>query len=123
MTQHICPRCGHEDSCGYGTWPDRHPALATIGALFTLTFMGMMFSVYPIAATAMTALGAIGWRLRAAGRDKQRRAALAARADYEHARLMARSTPQPIRLLQPAPAHPPAAPARMEQRTTPLQYR
>jgi hypothetical protein len=36
MTEHICPRCGHQDECSYGSWHDRHPFLAVTGGLLTL---------------------------------------------------------------------------------------
>jgi hypothetical protein len=106
VSEHVCPRCGHEDHCGYGSWADRHPVMATIGGLFALVFMGMMFSVHPVASTAMVAMGAAVVGVRAAARERSRRHALAARADYEHARLMAQSQMPPIRLQAPPPLRP-----------------
>jgi len=70
---------------------DRHPAAAVTAGLFTLVWMSMMLSVYPLAAAVLLALGASCWSLRTVGRERERRAALAARADYDHAQLMARS--------------------------------
>lgn len=89
MTQHCCPRCGHEDECGYGSWPDRHPIAATVGGIFTLVFMGMMFSVYTAGAWTMTALVAAAVGVRAITRARRRRAALARRAEWDHSALMA----------------------------------
>lgn len=107
MTEHVCPRCGHEDHCGYGSWVDRHPAMATLGGLFSLVFMGMMFSVHPVASAAMVTLGAAVLGVRAAGRERLRRQALAARADYDHAQLMAQGQMPPIRLpREPLPPRP-----------------
>jgi hypothetical protein len=100
MSEHVCPRCGHEDHCGYGSWVDRHPIMATVGGLFSLTFMGMMFSVYTSAAWTMVAIAAVVFGGRAAAREWRRRTALATRADYEHAKLMARQA-MPVIRLQP----------------------
>jgi hypothetical protein len=100
-TTHVCQRCGHEDDCGYGSWPDRHPILATVGGLFGLTFMGMMFSVYPGGAWTMTTLAAVVVGVRALGRARRRRAALATRAEWEHSALMAQSAGGPTIRRQP----------------------
>jgi hypothetical protein len=89
--------------------------------LLTLVFMGMMFSVYPIAATTMTVLAGVWLTVRAAATERRRRAALAARADYEHAALMARSMSQPIRL--PASrAHARRTPVDVMQQSTAPQH-
>lgn len=89
MSNDGCPRCGLESSCPHGSWPDRHPAAAVTAGLFALVWMSMMFSVYPVASLIMTGLGAAVWGVRAAGRERRRREALSARADYEHRALMA----------------------------------
>ncbi len=106
MTQHICPRCGYENTCRYGNWFDRHSVMATIGGLSSLTFMGMMFSVYTSATWTMVALAATVIGVRALGTERQRRAALVARADWEHAQLMARSQMPAIQLHPYAPLAP-----------------
>lgn len=108
-SQHICQRCGHEEECGYGSWPDRHPIMATVGGIFTLTFMGMMFSVYPGGAWTMTGLVAAVAGGRAIARARRRRAALVARAEWEHA-AMAQSPPATIRLHPHGPPAPPPSP-------------
>lgn len=102
-SQHICQRCGHEDECSYGSWPDRHPVMATIGGLFGLTFMGMMFSVYPGGAWTMTGLAAVVFGVRALARRRRRRDALATRAEWEHSAMQAQSAPPPPP--QPGPWH------------------
>lgn len=48
----------------------------------------MMLSVYPVAALGMIALAVLGEVVRSAGCARRRRAALAARADYEHRALI-----------------------------------
>ncbi|OBC11455.1 hypothetical protein A5784_35260 [Mycobacterium sp. 852013-50091_SCH5140682] len=103
--QHICPRCGHEDRCEYGSWADRHPVLSTIAGLFTITLMSMMFSVYPVAAFTMTAFAGIWAGVRLAIRSRERRAGLAARADWEHAQVMAQPA-TPVQRMH-APTNPP----------------
>jgi hypothetical protein len=127
MAQHFCRRCGIEDTCHYGNWADRHPAWTVFAGLFTLVFMGMMFSEYPIAATSMTVLAAVWLGVRAVGREQRRRAALAARADYSHAALMAQWAPQPIHLPPPAAPSPTrtAAPwfGTMQEPTGPMRRR
>ncbi|TDO18105.1 hypothetical protein EV580_1286 [Mycobacterium sp. BK086] len=96
MTQHVCQRCGHEEPCSYGSWPDRHPVVATVGGLFALVFMGMMLSVHPVSSAVMIAL-ALSWAgVRAIAREWRRRNALVARADYEHAQIQLRSTIPPL---------------------------
>jgi hypothetical protein len=106
MAQHICPRCGHEDECGYGSWPDRHPIAATVGGIFTLVFMGMMFSVYTSGAWTMTALVVAVVGVRALARARRRRAALATRAEWEHATLTAQSAGGPTIRRQPQQPQP-----------------
>ena len=72
---------------------DRHPAGAVTAGLFTLVFMGMMLSVHPVAALALIAVAGAMWALRAVGRERERRAALAARADYDYRALLAAPLP------------------------------
>lgn len=96
-TEHVCPRCGYEDHCGYGSWVDRHPVMATAGGLFTLTLMAMMFSVYTSAAWTMVAIVGAVAGTRWVARERRRRIALATRADWEHAQLMVRQAMPPIR--------------------------
>lgn len=103
MTTHSCPRCGHEEHCGYGNWPDRHPVMAVTGGIFALVFMGMLFSVYTTGALIMTTIAAVTVGIRATARIRRTRGALIRRADYEHAMTAARSMPQPIRLPAPGP--------------------
>jgi hypothetical protein len=96
MSEHACPRCGLESGCSRGSWSDRHPVAAVIGGLLTLVWMSMMFSVYTVAALTMTALAAGAWAVRAAGRERARRDALAARAEWEHRALMAARPDVPL---------------------------
>lgn len=110
MTNHACPRCGLENRCSHGSWADRHPAAAVTAGLFTLAWMSMMLSVYPGAALAIIAIAAATWGVRATGRERRRREALAARADWEHRQVMAAALKWPAQL-PPAPPKPPA-PAR-----------
>ncbi|MGH3541092.1 MAG: hypothetical protein ACRDTO_01740 [Mycobacterium sp.] len=117
MTKHVCMRCGLEARRSHGSWPDRHPAAAVTAALFTLTLMSMMLSTHPLAAMTVIALAAAGGAAYTINREHNRRRALAARADYEHA-LMARPLPSPpamaplpkpaVRPPNPAPWHPAA---------------
>jgi hypothetical protein len=106
MTKHPCPRCRR-------TWPDRHPAAAVTAGLFTLTLMAMMLSVHPVAAAVMVALAGVGGLAYLVDRERGRRAALAARADYEHRALMAAVRPvRPVRALPDHPAAWPTVPLR-----------
>lgn len=72
--------------------------MATMAGLFSLVFMGMMFSVYTSAAWTMVVIAAVVVGGRAAAREWRRRTALATRADYEHAELMERQAMPVIRL-------------------------
>jgi hypothetical protein len=93
MTNHACPRCGLETTCSHGSWADRHPAGAVTAGLFTLTLMSMMLSTHPIAALTVITLSGVALAARAAYRHRRRREALATRADWEHAALMAVPVP------------------------------
>jgi hypothetical protein len=75
--------------------------MATVGGLFGLTFMGMMFSVYPGGAWTMTGLAAVVFGVRALARARRRRAALVTRAGWEHSALMAQSAGGPTIRRQP----------------------
>lgn len=117
-TQHICARCGHEDTCEYGSWHDRHPVAATLGALFALMWMCAMFDSYPVTAAVVTAIGGAGLAWRVVRRDRMRRDAIAARATWEHQQLMARQIPQPV-VLPPRyepPTTTPIYPAQQQRR-------
>ncbi len=90
MTRHACPRCGLEDrTCSHGSWADRHPVAAVTAGLFTLVWMSMMVSIYPGTAAVIITSVAVGGVVYFAVRERRRREALAARADYEHRALMA----------------------------------
>jgi hypothetical protein len=99
--RHYCPRCGLESNCSRGSWPDRHPVAAVVAGCWTLTFMGMMLSVHPIAAAVLIGVAAVGGGVYMAVRERRRREALAARADYENRQILAASVKWPA---LPAPA-------------------
>jgi hypothetical protein len=96
MRRHSCARCGWESTCDRGGWVDRHPAAAVTAGLFGLVWMSMMLSVYPLAAATLLTIGAAVWFIRAATDTRRRRDALAARADWEHRKLMARAMFSPV---------------------------
>jgi hypothetical protein len=73
---------------------DRHPAAAVTAGLFTLVWMSMMLSVYPIAALTMIGLAGVSVAAYRTARNRQHREALVTRADWEHRALMARPLPQ-----------------------------
>lgn len=79
-----------------GSWPDRHPAAAVIAGLTALIFMGMMLSLHPVAAAVMLGVGAAVGIARLVDRERDRRAALAARADRDYRALMA-AAPAPLK--------------------------
>lgn len=81
MTTHACPRCGLESRCSHGNWPDRHPAAAVTLAVIVLATV----CAYPW----LLAVAAVGGGVYWASRERRRREALAARADWEHRALMA----------------------------------
>ncbi|MCV7088878.1 hypothetical protein [Mycobacterium interjectum] len=104
MAKQTCPRCGMESK--RDAWWDRHPVAAVSAGLYTLTFMAMMLSVYPVAAAVMIVVAAAAGVLYGAARERRRRAAIAARADWEHRELMAKAVfraqlPQPRRRTRP----------------------
>jgi hypothetical protein len=88
MSRHACPRCGFESS--HDTWADRHPAAAVTLIVVVLA----MCTAHPW----LLAVIAVGAALYGAHRERRRREALAARADWEHRQLMAM---QPAFLCQP----------------------
>jgi hypothetical protein len=86
MTNHTCPHCG-------STWADRHPAAAVTAGLFTLVFMAMMLSVHPVASAVMVALAGIGGLAYLVDRERDRRAAVAARAEHDYRAVLAAPVP------------------------------
>ena len=66
--------------------------------------MGMMLSVHPIAAATLIALAAVGGAGYMGIRERRRREALAARADYENRQLMGASV-STVRPLPQRQAH------------------
>jgi hypothetical protein len=100
MTRHTCLRCGLESRCSYDSWPDRHPVAAVFFAL-SLALIGLAaiaenpWLFVPLLVVAMLAV--------VIDREHRRRAALAARADYDHQVLMWRSLGQPPAPMRPQP--------------------
>lgn len=92
MTTHTCPRCGHESHCGYGNWFDRHPTATVIGATFAIAFGLVVVVGYPW----LLLVGAVGAGVWLLDRERQRRHAVAARADWEFRRLMEQPVPKPV---------------------------
>jgi uncharacterized membrane protein len=85
------------------SWADRHPAAAATAGLFSLTLMCMMFSEHPVAALTVTAVCALGAGVWLLDRERDRRAATAARADAANRELLRlMNAPKAIRL-NPAP--------------------
>lgn len=100
-THHTCPRCGYQQHAGQHPalrWTDRHPAatvaLAVVG-LISVTGYPWLLAVLAVAGLAYLA-----------DREGQRRAAVAARADFEHAALLAAQA-RPL-VLPPLPRQHPA---------------
>jgi hypothetical protein len=88
--------------------PDRHPAAAVTLAVFVLA----MTVAHPWLIGGVVVSGAVYMAVR----ERRRRDALAARADYEHRALMARPLPQ-----LPAPVVPRRRPADHWSATEPLR--
>lgn len=95
MSTHNCPRCGYQQHYRLARWTDRHPAatvaLAVVG-LISVTSYPWLLAVLGVAGLAY-----------GIDRERQRRTAVAARADYEHAALLvapARPLP-PMRPVNP----------------------
>jgi heme exporter protein D len=68
---------------------DRHPAAAVTGGLLTLVWVSMMLSIHPLAAVTMIVTIAVGAAVYFAVSERRRREALAARADWENAQIVA----------------------------------
>ncbi|RFZ51500.1 hypothetical protein MSS2_03461 [Mycobacterium marinum] len=95
MSQHPCPRCGLESNCSHGSWADRHPATAVMLGIPTVLFVLGAIGAYPWVFIPLIVAGAVAYTVE---RERRRRQALAARADWEHRALMATSlrwTPAP----------------------------
>ncbi|WP_407689721.1 hypothetical protein [Mycobacterium sp. HUMS_1102779] len=92
---------------------DRHPAAVAVIALPTMyTLVGVILA-FPWFFIPLLIVAAAGW----VDRRNRKRAAIAARADWEHRTLMARAIFAPHPLL-PAPLNPPPKP-----RTAPVSVR
>lgn len=94
MSRHACPRCGLESTYSRDTWADRHPVAAALLALpagFTLVSVTL---AYPWFVVPLLVVLAAWW----VDRRNRHRAAIVARAGYEHRELIARAvlTPQPL---------------------------
>lgn len=110
MSRHSCPRCGLESS--RDTWAERHPVATVLIALPTLyTLVGVILA-YPWFFVPLFIVAAAVW----VDRQQRRRAALAARADYEHRVLVARAV-----LRRPSPLPPVRRPADHWSTTQPIR--
>lgn len=90
---HECPRCGFESS--REPWRDRHPAAAVcagvfvgLPALYTVAGVILAYPWFFVPVLVVVCAVVVDRRMR-------RRAAIAARADYEHRALMARAVFSP----------------------------
>ncbi|WP_407686016.1 hypothetical protein [Mycobacterium sp. HUMS_1102779] len=111
MATHSCPKCGFEEP--RDVWHERHPVAAVLLALPVLyTIVGVILA-YPWFCIPLLIVTAAVW----VDRRNRRRAAIAARADWEHRERMARAIFSPHPLL-PAPLNPPPKP-----RTAPVSVR
>ncbi|ORV92718.1 hypothetical protein AWC11_07630 [Mycobacterium interjectum] len=123
LSQHSCgcARCGFENSCTHGRWVDRHPVAAVYAGVFVglpagYTLVGVML-VYPwFTIPAMIIVCAL-----LLNRAARRRAAIAARADWEHRELIRRAVfGRPARrLVAGASPHAPRAAAAGAGRSQP----
>ncbi|KLO25921.1 hypothetical protein ABW16_21695 [Mycolicibacter heraklionensis] len=84
MATYTCLRCGLESHCSHGTWADRHPAAAVTFATLVSVLSLAIIVDHPWLLAVM-ALGAVVYVV---DREHRRRRALAARADWEHQRIM-----------------------------------
>lgn len=82
MTLHECPRCGHQTA--RRSWPQRHPYAAALAAIPTIYTLASITLAYPWFAIPLLIVGAAVW----IDRGMRRRAAMAARAEYEYRELM-----------------------------------
>lgn len=100
-----CRRCGYESTCSHGRWWDRHPYAAVLFALpagYTLIGVMLVYPWFTIPATIIVSAALLN-------RAARKRAAIAARADWEHREMMVRAMQQfPDRSLPPLP--PPVQP-------------
>lgn len=90
MSKHCCPRCGFESR--RRNWPERHPAATAVIALPTIyTLVGVILA-YPWFCIPLLVVAAAVW----VDRRNRQRAAIAARADHDHRRIIAAAvfTPQ-----------------------------
>lgn len=81
MSSHYCHRCGTEYRYTHSNWADRHPTATVFLAVFTVASI----TAWPWV-LAVLAVVAVVYLI---DRENNRRTALAARADSEHAELMA----------------------------------
>ncbi|MCA2248813.1 hypothetical protein JF729_13585 [Mycobacterium intracellulare] len=109
MTKQECPRCGFESS--RDSWRDRHPAAAVCAGVFVglpalYTLVGVILA-YPwfFVPVLVVACGFV------VDRRMRRRAAIAARADYEYRQQMLAAvlTGQRLPSIQPPSRRRPAA--------------
>lgn len=117
MTIHTCTRCGHEVGCSHGTWSDRHPAAAVAFAVPVFIVSLGAIAAYPAPFLPLLAIGSVVYLVE---RKRRRAEALAARADHEHAALLA----GPIPPVRPLPVrHPHSLPWQLIKllRTEPLR--
>lgn len=107
MSTHNCPRCGYQQHYRLARWTDRHPAatvaLAVVG-LISVTAYPWLLAVLAVAGLAY-----------GIDRERQRRAAVAARADYEHAALLTVPA-RPVRPVRSLPQVPITAARTIPQR-------
>lgn len=85
MARHWCPRCGYESRRALGGWADRHPVAAVLFALpagYSLVGVMLVYPWFTIPVTIIVSAFLVD-------RRQRRRAAIAARADYEHRELAA----------------------------------
>jgi hypothetical protein len=85
MTNHNCPRCGLESPAP--SWPERHPFAAAVFGVPTAFTVVSVTLAYPWFFVPMLVIVCALLVNRAA----RRRAATAARADWEHREMMARA--------------------------------
>lgn len=83
--KHNCLRCCLESSCGDGSWADRHPVAAVLGGVPSVLFRLAAIGAYPWVFIPLLVLGGLAYTV---DRERRRRQALAARADWEHHALM-----------------------------------
>lgn len=93
---HPCLRCGLESRCLHGSWADRHPAAAVAAGVPSVLFTLAAVGAYPLVLIPLIVVAAVVWL----DRRQRRRAALAARADWEHRAVLAAAMPA---LAAPAP--------------------